>query len=438
MILREIQWRESDEEAWHEGQRLPLDQGEALEVDGLEVGVLYDIRVRAVDDDVGTVGPWRVISGVLPVVPDEYPDAPTGLRLVGGCLTWHRSPQQNVVGYLVRSHPGTREHWPSAEEHHDEALVQPPFPLCSVPSGPRTLLVRAVDEYGNESAEAVLRTDRAPMSPTEPNVIQSRDEAALGWTGTFIAGAVGGTGIWGEASSSNAAFVSDLEPAWLTDDTIERADDEDAHHWFVGDALPDDPDDDTVNPWARYEDLVYQWDFAPCEGWPGAIVTVDVVTTAPIWRLYWRVHDDPAWPANENDAAWGDDADPDDGPQPAWRLWTGAHAVPQAHVVQFMLWAHGGAVIPQVSGIVTSLSVPGKTQSVDDLFIPVGGTRVPLVGTWRAVLDCSATLLQAQTGSGVAESRIVDLDHTNGPHIALVDSSGEPTTGRVSATVHGY
>jgi len=94
------------------------------------------------------------------------------------------------------------------------------------------------------------------------------------------------------------------------------------------------------------------------------------------------------------------------------------------------------ANVSRLYALTSVLDVPDVVESLSDVAIGSGGTRLSLTKEFRAVKAVSVTL-QDDAGSAVT-AKVIDRDATLGPLVECYDSSGSLTSGTIDATVQGY
>src|SRR6185436_8401427 len=95
----------------------------------------------------------------------------------------------DVIGYRLKYQPGTSRSWGDAIPLHNGVITNSPYDMLVVPSGPVTIMVKAVDSSttanpeGNESQNAAyIVTDLG--DPIVANVVETFDLKAAGFIGT--------------------------------------------------------------------------------------------------------------------------------------------------------------------------------------------------------------------------------------------------------------
>lgn len=350
-----VRYRRSDADAaapWTSAPLAPSD-AEGLEVEGLERGVAYDLRVAFVDEN-GVVSQEQVLTEQLVEVEPRDVPAPQGLIAIDeDCLTWsHPLQRDRLAGFEIRTAAGDHRHWASAEPAHEGLVAGPPFLLCGQPGGTRTYLVRAVDVDGTPSEPAVTVVELRDQAPALPVVVWTRDYAALGYPGTRVGASVSGTALLADTDSKNRFWP----PAG---DEVELFWPPDHEPFWKGDAEPFWPvvrqgvrfwaPDGGALFWATpYMPVTYlaaDLDVPMHAINAGAArLTIEVASDETGWRLEYREHTAPFWPEDpkaqfwpEDDALfWPIDAAP-------WKVWPGAITALRAGRIQLRWTAPGGA-----------------------------------------------------------------------------------------------
>ena len=133
----------------------------------LQVGVAYDVRVR-VRDSSGNLGEFITVSGHTVVGDTVVPPDPTALSLNGTTVSWlYATPPLDFAGFRLKFNPGTNTFWADATLLTPTLISDAEFDINSLPAGPNTILVKAVDTSGNESDGAATLTIDVP-DPGDP------------------------------------------------------------------------------------------------------------------------------------------------------------------------------------------------------------------------------------------------------------------------------
>lgn len=289
----EIEYRPATEEGdealpprdWRRVSRLESDFGD-ITISGLEHGAAYEVRVREVVDEV--VGPWVYAEPVAASKGSRAgsdgieipPPPPRNLRIEkDGCLYWdYLEGVPDLAGFEIRHAPEDYRHFADAQPAHTGLVAAPPYELCGVPRGLRTVMVRAVNEVGVGSTPTVIVVDRGAFDDAEPTTVETLAEAPA-FAGTIEGGSV----------------VSDV----LTPDLTGR-------YWPRDLNRPYWPQDLEETYWQDVpDDLVYTFDFTPTDQ-PAvdAVLSLAVAAEGRNWKVFYRQMDQPYWPENLNDPYW--------------------------------------------------------------------------------------------------------------------------------------
>lgn len=403
----EYRYRETGSAAWSAIETLP-DASATGWIAPVVMGALYDVQARVVST-YDQISDWAAVEGHVVVGKSAKPGTIPWATLSAGVLRWGSTAELDLSGAIWRWQPGSSVSWGDANPLH-EGLVESPYPLANLPIGQVTLLGKLVDVVGNESEVAVsIATDFG--DPVLANVIQTTDFHALGFPGTITAGSVdGGSGdLAADVDSSPAAWTDDLAAAWTTDS---------------------DPAWDASTYQAmRYEDRV---EVAAADA--GARITVTQDITAGSYAIDYRRDGAAAAWTDDLDPAWTDDADPAWDAED-WQTWPGS-IVAEAIPYEFRVTTSAGAVQGRIVALQIRLDVADVSETLADVALAAGGSRLPLTKAYRAIRAVNLTL---QADGGAARTlEVIDKDATLGPLCQGFDNTHTGTAAHVDAIVQGY
>lgn len=408
-------------------------QATTLIIDGVDEGTEYDIRIRGATTD-GRFSSWSQIDDHVVVGKSTLPPDVGNFRLEGTNIWWD-TPFQAVdfAGYRVRFNRNNNRNWDNGLSAHGFSLLTgPPLDIGSLPTGELTLMIKGEDIAGNQSANtAYIIKDIG--SPEVANVVKTEDLHAAGF---------GLSNFW----------LADSNPFWLTDD---------ARFWvdtFVlngsiempsGDLVADQPldfwsGDDSALFWsgissalfwtAISEQMTYQVAFTPEVADIPASLELNT-TFAGVPSIEYRT--DPLihyWGNDPTVDFWSTDSALSWSPGVGWQPWPGRlDAVRQKY--EFRVTLAGGKVQGRIEAWDWQLDVPDLIEDQNDVAIGSGGTRLTLVGSFRAIVQIIATLQNSSTGITV---QIADKSVALGPLVNVLDAAGLGTTGDVDVRVKGY
>lgn len=400
-----IRWR-IDGGAW---TWLPEVQG----VSGTSIDIPDLGLVEVEATPVGGVRVGQPVSAVLQVYGKTLPpgDVPW-FSISGDVLTWGAVADVDLAGYVIRWQQGNSRSWGDASALHSGLLVASPHTMSWRPSGPVSLLIKAVDTTGNESRfAAAIVTDLG--EPLVANVIETHDFHALGFPGEITGGTVeGGTGdLIADADASPMMWSNDLAGMWAVDETTPM--------WVAA----------TYGA-MQYASEIYEVASADA----GAQMTLPNTVAAGSSAIDYRRDGTAAMWSTESDPLWADGADPMWSLE-SWRPWPGAIAA-EAVGYEFRVSTNASSTRGRISELAVQLDVPDIVEHLDDIVIASGGTRLPISETYRFIKNVSLTL---QDDGGSAESvKVMDKNASLGPLSQCFNSAGSGTAGKIDATIQGY
>lgn len=173
----------------------------SVAITGISTGS-WVVCVQAVSKD-GLEG--RPTTKVINVVGKDTPPAdvismdseilPTGVRRFWWNFTY---PKPNdIAGFKIKYTQGTGANWNNAYELHTGLVTAQPFETAALRDGVHTVMIKAVDNSGNESEHAcycVLNLGE----PLQDNIIYQKDVSNNSWSsvnhnGTIVNGSIRGT-----------------------------------------------------------------------------------------------------------------------------------------------------------------------------------------------------------------------------------------------------
>lgn len=404
----EIRWRETGADAWSATQPVP-DAGATGWITPVVMGAAYDVQARAIST-YGVPGDWGQTDDHTVIGKSAKPGAMPWATLSGNVLRWGDTGEQDLDGAIWRWQPGsTNRSWGDANPLHD-GLVQQPYELKNKPLGQVTLLGKWFDAVGNESLTPVaIVTDFG--DPLVANVIYTKDCHADGFTGTRSNATVdGGTG--------DLMATADASPAMWTNDA--------AAFWTA----PSDP------MWATttYKTMSYEDSITVAAVDAGSQLTIVSDITAGSYAIdYRRDGFAPMW-SDPLDPFWTADADPMWDIE-AWQSWPGA-LVAQAVGYEVRIATSAGVTRGRFAVLKIQLDVADISETLANIALGAGGTRLPLANTYRSIKAVNLTL-QADGGSA-RTLEVIDKDAALGPLCQGFDNTHTGAAAHADAIVQGY
>ena len=360
------------------------------------------IIIRARTRNQLAVSDWGVQIVHTVVGKTEPPATVLAVTVSGTQVAWTPVPDVDLAGYHLRFNYGRDTWWDYAAPLHEGLVTESPYTLERVPAGECTVLVKAVDTSGNESAEAAFAVYAFPEQ-TVDNVLLSYAQHP-----TFPGTVTDGSLVSGELEA--AALDSFYEPA-------------DGPLYL--------PSADPMYPPSQYAAMGYEFAVSPTEAGTLRVQT----TISGAYRieyatggadpLYTPTGDPMYSPADE--ALYGTPG--------AWQLWPGSLEVDGATEVRFRITLAAGDVQGVISAVTAVLDVPDITESLSAVAIASGGTRLPITKTYHGIKTVALTV---HSGGSGTSARIVDKDAALGPLIQVINISGSAVAGTVDAQIQGY
>ncbi|MGP4843303.1 phage tail protein [Marinobacter sp. 1Y8] len=346
----------------------------------------YDVRIRSINI-LGRRSDWVTLS--YTVIGKSAPPPDISLLFVeGGTLRWqYPDAPVDLAGFLVRFQNGDRRLWADATPMHENIVTETVFDVSRY-SGTKTFLVKAVDTTGNESENAVVLVQGLGDARVA-NVIYTQSEAGLDWPGTVTGGFVNGT---------DELEAAEVGAFWGAPDSI---------FW------PQDP----ATPFYsnEYKKLEYEFTVTVSAQDAGSNLTAAYILDGAVNdRLDYKP---PGYIGS-------------------YLAFPGAiDAVEGTYTFRLVIPNQFTGTAPTVTDITVSLDVEDIEESLNDITLISGGTRLPITRTYRAITNVSLTL---QSDGGAAESvKIIDKNSI-GPLIQGFDSAGAGTAATIDATIQGY
>ncbi|MDG5498976.1 phage tail protein [Marinobacter sp. BGYM27] len=345
----------------------------------------YNLRLRA-RNVLGNPSDWVYLDYTVEGKSAPPPDVET-LFIQNGNLKWsYSSAPLDLAGFEVRFQNGNRRVWPDATPVTGNIITETQFDVSEF-TGTKTFMVRAIDTTGNLSSKPAFLIQDLGDAPLL-NVIYDKNEAPA-WAGTLTGGLI---------NADNELEATQLGSFYGEPDSV-----------FYGDS--DSP--------------FYQDDYARMEYVFGLTVPVQDIGAAITIEVL------------KNDGQFNERIDymPPDYTAD-WLAFPGS--VPaQEGVYQFRMVfpQQQGSTPPRITDIIVRLDAEDIEEDFNDIAIAVGGTRLPITKTYRAIKNVMLTL---QFDGGSAKSVFVmDRDSELGP---LIEAFDGPTsvTGNINAKIKGY
>jgi hypothetical protein len=380
-----------------------------LYLEGVEVGVTYQIRVRAVTA-LGRASAWAeaehtVVGNVLPPPDVEAFDVQ---RLADGTRRYQWALgviPPDIAGVLIRyGLAASSPTWEQMTELHEGVLEGASPQEMNVPvAGSWRFGIKMVDTAGNESVN-MLTVDRVLGRPRRPDSIATVDARIDGWPGT-----------------KTSCFVSSPGPMLEANDLATWAS-------LAGVQL--------VSTWAQWQ----RWNLEPAyqiRYVHPAIDLGDVVSSSPAIAVVVTGSAVVEVRTSEDGVSYTDWTE--------YSLVEGTAVEARYHQWRVTVTRTDAEPVPTIREMVMDAIAQPQEQFLDNLDtasltgdyrIGVGDVRIPIDRT-RFMVIRSVTLTFNGVGAGWTYV-IVDKDEAIGPRVQLFQITGEPGDATVDVTVRGF
>lgn len=389
-------------------------------ITGVQDNVSYNIRLRYVTSKNRLSG-WTPINNHRVVGKTTKPPNVPSLQLQGDLVAWPYDAAHGVTvpidfsHFIAKVNFGTSDNWDQATII-SQRIVGNTFPKSLLPPGQVTVLVKAVDVAGNESASpAKLRLNFG--DPIVANLQLEYAHHPAFSLGTTTNGVVEGGQLKAEDSGENFWGTDDSAPFWSGNDS----------DLFWNDS---------------YEEMVYEFSFTPGYGiakpfkwllrWVITAENYKVEYRRAGGGLFWTGLDtDTFWTGSDSDPFWDQQEDP-------WLLYPqdGVEGNWEEFDVRITCYASSTmrSVIEQLYHI---LDVVDVIEVISRQLIPPGGGRLNLTKTFRGIKNVLMNVnFDASYPDAFQPIRFDDL--ISGPLIKVFDSNNADVGGYIDATVQGY
>lgn len=398
----QVEWRRNNGE-WN---TLPRTGSLSIEVPGIYAGD-YQARVRAFNSiEVGSIVittdpmPLNGNAGAPPKVPWFFMD--------DDVFTWGEVVDAELAGYVIRYHAGQNPSWGDANALHSGMLLASPYQALNKPSGPLTLMIKAVNKqgvYSDESAVIFSSFGDALVA----NVVEDFDFQAMGYPGSLVGGEVVGGEI---RALGTAAFYGN-----------------DAANFY---ALDGDQSFYVDN----YSLMTYSSvPFMPSLVASGSKLTLDLAIEGATVLLEYRISGSEPFYGADDSPFYGADESPFYGDTAVWQSWPGA-VIAQRAQYQFRFTTGTGSVEGGIGTCRAVIDVPDIDEKLNDIVISALGTRLPIVKAYSIIKNVQISL--QDSGSAAASVRWIDKNAAQGPLIRCFNKDNVPVVGVVDAAIQGY
>lgn len=308
----------------------------------------------------------------------------------------------DVVGFRIKLQAGRLPYWDNAQSVFDGAISQSPWETDAIRSGVYTVMVKAVDASGNESANHAYCLFNVGDELVE-NVLQTADFKAAGWLGTKTNCSVNVDGEL-EANDPGDRMFSDRNAPMFTDRS---------QPMFT----------------AQYGDIIYEDSFiAATSG--NLLVQVGCDGTA---EVEYRVRGPNPMFTNRASPMFSARGLPMFTPG-AYLPYTSKIAIPKGRI-DIRVKITGARLKPTIHSLAAIVDVEDEIETLNDVAISSAGTRLPITKTYHSIKNISATI--QFTGTGAQSIQTLDKDAVLGPLVKPFNASGVAVDAVADITIQG-
>lgn len=417
----QTQFKKQSETQWQDGPTTPGDATQTY-LTGVDDGEAYQLRVRF-RNSLGVASEWTPISHTV-VGKTEPPADVSSFAIEGTRLSWSGVGDVDLAGYRIRYQPGTYRSWGEALPTHGGLLTSAPFDLPVIPSGQVTLMVKAVDTSGNESLNpAYIVTDFG--DPLVANVVEEIDLKALGWPG---------------ATDPYRDPNSQLLDGGTIDGSDNLVADSTALMWGVDPsaAMWSAMSDSEMWRAASYSAMYYLDRILVNAALAGSRMTISAAIQGDPWAIYYRENSPVLmWSVDPSALMWspGSGVIDDMWDTPPYQPWPG-EIIARNSTYDFLIYTGPGGTQGVVSELTFVIDAPDVEESLNDVAISAGGTRLPITKDYQVIRNVQLTV-QADGGAAISV-RYEDKDASLGPLVKCLDAAGAATAGTIDARIQGH
>jgi len=390
---------------------VPVDAGE-VSFSPVEDGESYDLAIRSVSR-LGLASEWSEINGHTVIGKSNLPPDVDSFFLEGEIVKWlYPNKPLDFSGFRLRRHAGSNRNWASGISLHEGLVTVTQFDIAKIPRGTQTIMVKAVDTSGNESATAaVIVKDLGEV--IVKNVIQTKDYKALIWPGTLTNGVIDG---------GNDLLADQLTLFWSADNN--------APFWRLDPA-------DTF--WAnKTESMEYTDELTPQTIEVPSKLLLETTVISKSFMLEYRTDTPDLFWIQDSLVFWSTDAATFWNPLPSFVTWPGELDGVTRQKYEFKIKTEAGTVRAKVSKFKAILDVPDVLEIIEDLIIASGGTRLPITKTFRRIKAVSIDL--QDDGGSATTAKLFDKNIAigAGPMVKAFDKAEALTSALIDAQVQGF
>lgn len=345
------------------------------------------------------------ITGVMAKLP---PSDVTAITIQGGKVSWPTVPDPDVIGYRLKFQYGINSDWGTAGLIHNGEVTATPYTMNTMPSGVATIMVKAIDAFGNESVNVASQVVNFGQ-PITANIVSALDYKAASWPGVQINASIVGGNL--QATQGSPFYSTNASSFYGLDLSVFYNNNYDALEW--------DSSVFTPPPMSVGGNLTASWNIA------GAAVTIQ-----------YRIDGAEAFYQDNATYFYGATSSANFYSLPsAWMVWTGS-VVTQSAGYQWKVTTVSGAVGGLLFSFTAQADLPTKNLTLNAIALSPSGTRLTgAIGYFNVISNIQLTLA---SGSTAVKLEIVDKSTTLGALVIAKDGTGIGVAATVDALIQGY
>jgi hypothetical protein len=310
----------------------------------------------------------------------------------------------DIAGYKFRYNYGESIYWSSAFPMHDGLVISSPFDCYIIPRGQITVMMKAIDNSGNES-DNVAYVKLNLGDELQANVLDETDFHPT-WTGTKTNCFISGTELWAN-DTGESFYGDDAAPFYQTTEGSLFYTTQYLTMTYITSYTPPIAGNIGINIEADGDYRVYY-----CEAFSDAMWTNDEANF---------------WSGDDNKYFWT--------ARDKWISYTGKFVgTVQEYLIKVEI--QGGTTQGQLKELTAYVDVNDITEEHLDVAISASGTRITPRNTFINILRVNMDL-QDDLGNALT-IKVIDKNPTLGPLIKCYDKDGNAVTGTADITLQGY
>lgn len=403
--LMETQYAVAGTSDWTSGPATPGAQSFDW-LSPVEDGATYAVQVRY-RNSANRVGPWSVAVLHQVIGKREPPPDVLEFTILGITFTWTGVIANDLAGYQLRFNYGQNAAWGTATELHTGIVTESPWTPSNYPSGQITVLIKAQDTTGNQSANAASIVTNLG-DPLVANVVETYDDKAAGFPG----------------DKTNASVVlGDL----LADDSGDLFWGADGGNFWLADSV-------LFWPASTYLQMTYVTGYTVTLDELASRLTLLTDIEAESYTIEYRFGTQGLFWENDANFFWKSDSNLFWPVATMWQTWPGGLDEVVIGEIELRFITQAGSTQGAIRELTLQFDVADETEFLNDVSIAPGGTRLILTKSYRSIKNI---LMTAQALGGDTPIPItIDKNVLLGPLVATYEA-GVSVAGKIDAQIQG-